>query len=219
MPLPLLAAPWVIATVAVAVVGAMGAAAALIRYMLKGKTIAILGGQHVGKTTLLRFMSEGALPEAVRDTVDSAHGRTVTIKVGKSDIKFTIRKDVSGNQGLGLADWKDVFDGADYVWYLFRADLIVQGDRDQIDMVSDHIDVFKSWLGTGTKPKILLIGTWADKSPVYSKNSTHFKSLVRATDTINLGSVKLNNAPVVVGSLENEKDAAKLVNRIRANLK
>lgn len=190
-----------------------------IKRMLAGKRVAILGGQEVGKTTLLYYLRDGKHPGSQKRTLDPAVGQEFELKVGRKSVKFHVLNDLPGHQGLGLSDWKNAFVGADYVWYLFRSDLIVSGNKAQIEMVSNHLIHFKSWMKNAKKPTIILVGTWADHDATYEDQEKDFVRILKSSDPIKLGAVKLNNAQVVVGSLQDEKGAAKLVKAIRSYIK
>ena len=219
VPLPLI--PVVIAIVAL-VAAAGGIAAVLTRLGKKvaGQRVAILGRQQVGKTSLLYFLREGKVPDQTWDTVDPARGGKFPMVVGGELVDFMVPKDLPGNDGLGFADWKEAFSGADYVWYLFRSDLIAQGNSVEIDMVKQDLDMFKGWMDAEKSkcPKIILIGTWADKDPGFRHNSGKFKHVVGLASPIKIGSVKLNNAGLVVGGLITNTDASALVKSLGARL-
>ncbi|TFB66162.1 GTPase domain-containing protein [Cryobacterium sp. Hz9] len=211
----------VIAIVAL-VAAAGGIAAVLTRFgkRVAGQRVAILGSQKVGKTSLLYFLREGKVPDQTWKTVDPIRGGSFTMGVGGEMVEFAVPKDLPGNDGLGFTVWKEAFSGADYVWYLFRSDLIAQGNSLEIDMVKGHLDMFKDWMDAenSTCPKIILIGTWADKDPGFRKNSGKFRQIVGSASPIKIGSVKLNNAGLVVGGLITNMDASALVKSLGARL-
>ena len=140
--------------------------------------------------------------------------------VGDRTVDFNVPKDIPGNDSLGYPMWKEAFKDADYVWYVFRADLMAVGDPTTISIVSDHLDALKDWVdkARGKKPKIILIGTFADLSPVYSQNLAEFRQSVASGESIKIGLVKLKNAKLVVGSLIREKDAISLIKNLSSHL-
>lgn len=218
MPLPLI--PIAIALAGVAAFGGVAFVITMFGKKLAGQRVAILGRQQVGKTSLLHFLREGRVPARSWNTVDPVQGGKFAMEIGGKTVHFDVPKDLPGNDGLGFADWKEAFAGADYVWYLFRSDLIAQGDSSEIDMVKEHLDMFKEWMSAGkpTCPKVILIGTWADKDPGFQQDSGKFKLDVGSASPIKIGAVKLNHAGLVVGGLLTDKDAITLVKSLGRHL-
>lgn len=181
-----------------------------------GKRVAILGRQAVGKTTLLSLLMGEDVSGSRKTTVDPTTGGTFELQIGKKTVRFRVRHDQPGwapeNSYKG---WSEEFGDADFVLYLFRADLIARGDRGTVALVEQDLNQFKSWLPKGgagvPAPKIILIGTWADRSPEFAKDAAKFASRIRRARPIKLGAVKLNKADLVVGSLSAEEDSAKLI--------
>ena len=216
MPIPLIASGLVVA--GGLVLGGAATIIALFAKKLSGKRVAILGRQQVGKTTLLHFLREGKVPEHSRNTVDPVEGGRFTMEVGREAVGFDVPKDLPGNDGLGYADWKEAFTGADYVWYLFRSDLIAQGNDDEAALVKGHLDMFKDWMDAGSSPKVILIGTWADQASEFHEDPERFKRVVGASAPIKLGAVKLSNAGLVVGGLNDNKHANTLMKSLGRRL-
>src|SRR5690606_3040052 len=125
-----------------------------------------------------------------------------------------------GADGLGFAAWKEAFDHAHYLWYLFRADLIAENDPETTQLVRSHLSMFKIWseAKAGDKPRVILIGTHADQHPDFHKHPARVVKTVSESGTIQFGSVKLGNAGVVIGSLATPKDAEKVVKGIKGRL-
>ncbi|WP_431796985.1 hypothetical protein [Microbacterium kunmingense] len=181
-----------------------------------GKRVAILGRQWVGKTTLLALLMGQDLSAARKTTVDPNTGASFELRIGKKTVRFRVRHDQPGwAPELAYKGWREEFDDADFVLYLFRADLIARGDRGTVALVERDLNEFKSWLEqreTGAPvPKVILIGTWADRSPEFAKDAAKFTSRIRKARPIKLGAIKLNKADLVVGSLGAEEDSAKLI--------
>lgn len=189
-----------------------------------GKRVAVLGRQMVGKTTLLGFLMGKDAPVNSKMTVDPAKGGTFELRIGKKATRFRVRHDQPGwapeNSYKG---WKEDFDDADFVLYLFRADLVEQGDIQTINLVQEDLNQFKRWLpkwGSKTPaPKIVLIGTWADQSPSFNEDAAKFASLIRKSHPIKLGATKLNKADLVVGSLSTDKDRERLIESLRSYIR
>lgn len=191
-------------------------AVADINKLWAGKRVAILGRQSVGKTTLLTRLMGEDVSGVLKRTVDPTTGGTFELRIGKKSVRFRVRHDQPGwapeNSYKG---WSEEFDDADFVLYLFRADLIARGDRETVELVERDLNQFRDWLGRAgagaSVPKIILIGTWADRSPDFVKDAAKFTSRIRKARPIKIGAVKLNKADLVVGSLSAEEDGAKLI--------
>jgi len=191
-------------------------AARKVNKLWAGKRVAILGRQAVGKTTLLSLLMGEDMSESRKTTVDPTTGGTFEFQIGKKTVRFRVRHDQPGwapeNSYKG---WNEEFGDADFVLYLFRADLIARGDRGTVALVEQDLNQFKSWLsrtGAGVPaPKIILVGTWADQSPDFARDAAKFTSRIRKARPIKLGAVKLNKADLVVGSLSAEEHSAKLI--------
>lgn len=138
---------------------------------LAGKRVAILGGQQVGKTMILRYLQfDGLLEGNVRHTAYAADGGSFTLNVAGADTVFAVQKDLPGDQGLQYKDWHEAVDGADYVWYLFRADLVASNDPEQRELMRKHLLLLRDWLDFKKvdKPKVILVGTHADRHELFS---------------------------------------------------
>lgn len=219
MPIRLIQAGVVaLATAALAAVVAIAVKVTI--HKLAGKKVAILGAQQVGKTTLLLTLRDGKVPSRVSKTVDPAPGGTFTLPVGDKKVDFKVPKDVPGNDNLAYSTWKEALDGADYVWYLFRADLAALHDPDIDSIVRDHLDVIKDSVKTSgnKKTRVILIGTFADLSPMYSTNLAEFRKSVASSESIKIGLVKIKNSRLAVGSLLKEKEATALIRTVRSHL-
>lgn len=220
MPLPLLV-PVGIGIVALATVLGIGVPLAVKHFgeKAKGKSITILGRQEVGKTTLLHFLSKGKLPDLRTRTPDPLPGETFTLDLqGKSEALFTVPKDLPGHTEPAYKDWKKGFESSDFVWYLFRSDLIVAGDAAEVKLVKEHLDHLVDWYTDLREkktavPRVILVGVFADKDPSYSDDGA-FEDTVKATPVIKQNAVKLGKADIVIGSQVSKDAAAKLVERI-----
>jgi hypothetical protein len=204
MPVPLIVAGVIVAAT-------LGGAAVTVYKKLAGKQVAVLGGQRVGKTTLLHALRSGTVPDDLKRTLDPTKGGKFSIESGSGAVGFSVPKDLPGNDGLGYADWREAFERADYVWYLFRADLIQRRNPEHSALVKEHLSMFRHWMGTGHSPTVILIGSWADQAPDYTSDPERFRGEVAGANVISVGALMLNNAKLVVGSLSDEDAARELI--------
>lgn len=208
-------APIVLAGVVLAVLALGSAAAWSVIRILANKKLSLLGAQRVGKTTLFQTLRDGKPPESSTATVDAEPGTEFVLRLKKKDVRFEIPKDLPGNDGLAYPAWQKAFATSDYVWYLFRADLIAEADKSTIEIVKGHLNLLDMWRKQhgGSRPKILLVGTFADKNPGFPKNLEQIQALVNDSPPIKAGRVKLE-AGLVVGSMANAALARKLLKSI-----
>lgn len=221
MPLPLVIP---IIAVAAAALGSTAIFAAMpkIWKILDKHTVAILGAPQTGKTALIRLLRDADAPDGglPGSAAGDDRGRFRLEVKGKA-IDFAVPRDLPGSDGLNVAEWKEAFEDADHVWYLFRADLVAQADAGTVQLVRTHFALLRKWLSSvpGNTAKIVLIGTWADEHPDYARHSSRVTEKVMETDVIRIGSVQLGGAPVVVGSLATSKDADRLLKGIKGRLR
>ncbi|WP_311260493.1 hypothetical protein [Microbacterium sp. WCS2018Hpa-9] len=189
-------------------VGLIAASVAIVRPKLvqarNRKRLAILGGQHVGKTTLLSFLARAGTGEPSGTADRGKFAGIFTLTVDSKTVEFRVRKDLRGDVRTKLARSRQAFMSATHVWYLFRSDLIREGDAQHILDVKRDLDTLKEWADEASSkaPKILLVGTFADQSPFFEADADAFLETIRSADPIKLGRKKFADpAKVVVGSL------------------
>lgn len=153
----------IIIAIAVAIAAA-GTIAALnwdaIIKALKGKKPAVLGERKVGKTTLIKFLTEGSIPEEYEATNDPQRvsGRRFQLKDLELAIQDTI--DVPGRRNI---DWEKIIKDADMVMYLLRVDRLMEGHRPTENRVQKDIGQIKRWLDANPKKfPLFVIGTHCD---------------------------------------------------------
>lgn len=183
---------------------------------LAGKRIVIVGKQRVGKTTLLHFLKNGKLPRNGRINVDWLQGGSFTLKVNSQEVNFSVTEDLPGNT---LSKWKQPILKSHHVWYLFRADKVMQNDFEEISLIEHHLSLIKSWLQSANKSKVkvLLIGVWADKFQLYLDDPKAMRNELMQKQPFKTFLVDPNYS-LVVGSLIADKHAEKLVKSIARNL-
>jgi hypothetical protein len=117
----------------------------------------------VGKTHLIKFLTSGSIPAEYKQTVlpEKAPGRWLQLK--DLDLKLRDTLDVSGDKAA-YAEWKELHDRSDVVFYLLRADRLIQGDGKVESRVSDDLHHIGSWLDArrSSRPQFFIIGTHCD---------------------------------------------------------
>ena len=216
--------PFPLIPIAVAVVVISGGAALALRLLWKkldGKNVAILGARQVGKTALLNALKGDHLPERSIGQSRAPFEGQFAMEVSGKTVQFDVPRDLPGDSSdVGFKLWREAFLRADYVWYLFRADLLAAGDLETVERITSHLDRFKDWLDSSktVRPRIVLIGTYADNSPEYGNDALAFIDSVRSSAPLKLGLVRLNYAGLVVGTLGDIKGARKLIRHLRSQL-
>lgn len=193
--------------------------------LLKGKKIAVLGAQGVGKTHLITFLTSGVITEEYIQTLapTSVQGRKFDLR--ELSLKFRETIDVPGGQ-VAYAVWKDLFDDADLVFYLFRVDKIKSGDPETIRRIQQDTRQIRQWIDEKKRdhPTVIAIGTFCDFDPDYrsltlSTKGNYQESFMRL-DVIRQVVRNINAEWWVLGSMENiintEDLAYRLFNTIKA---
>jgi len=174
--LPVIA--WGVGWIVTAVIGGIGVGlAGAVLYQLvmnkwKGKRVAVLGARAVGKTTFLSFLTTGSIPENYEETLYSTEcdGRRFQLK----DLQLRIKDsfDVGGAKHNICEEWKNEFIESDIVFYLLRADLLMNDDSDTVNRVRSDFNIIKDWvdeLEVKERPTFYIIGTHCDLDILYSK--------------------------------------------------
>lgn len=138
-----------------------------IQVALKGKRLAVLGARGVGKTHLIKFLTTGSIPTEYMQTLapEKTSGRRFHLK--DLDLKVKETLDVSGDKAA-YAEWKELHNQADVVFYLLRADRLIAGDADVEDRVRGDLWHIGNWLKERQpRPKFFIIGTHCDFDPEF----------------------------------------------------
>ncbi len=222
--------PIIIAAVVVAVVGA-GVTVAVLNWdeiikALRGKQLAVLGaridGAPTGKTTLIKFLSEGVLPEKYDATNEpqKVQGRCFQLE----DLELVIKDmtDVPGSMHR-YASWKRITNDADIVLYLIRMDQFMAGDKCAQSRIETDMGQIRRWLRDEPKDfPLFIIGSHGDLidpdlTTLSSDQIGAFEDKVRempifqTIEQLGGGSSKVN---FVCGSLKSEATTAALVYRV-----
>ena len=143
----------ILIVIVVAIAG-FGAAVALnwdkIIKALKGKKLAVLGQVRVGKTRLIRFLTEGSIPEPEEydgtQHPKKVRGRRFELR----DLKLAIKDTWDMPARMGY-DWERIIKGADIVLYLLRVDRLMEGYGPTESRVQKDIGQIKRWLDANPK--------------------------------------------------------------------
>lgn len=187
----------------------------------KGKRLAVLGARGVGKTHLVKFLASGSIPAEYKQTVapEKASGRRFQLNELELNIKDTL--DVSGDKAA-YAEWKELVERADVVFYLLRADRLLVGDIDVETRVRDDLRHIGSWLDSrSTRPRFFIIGTHCDFDRDFSSltpetignYSDKFRKLPVVTELV-ARSGGAQQTKVVLGSMKTLPDTEALVYQV-----
>ena len=205
------------AVVVYVIVGAVAIVTGLSFYMwwnwgkiviaLKGKNIAILGSEGVGKTTLNEFLHGGEIKP------ESKILKRNILKL--QDLKFYVKdgEDVSGGD-MYLGKWKDLFLKSNITLYLFDSKKVYDGDKEYIDEIINRMRLLSSWKQEKNKNiQMVMIGTYSDLiDGIYSKKSAKLineKIKENITPALNQGDIDHDN--LIVGSLKDDNNIQILV--------
>ncbi|MCE8053323.1 GTPase domain-containing protein [Halomonas daqingensis] len=176
---------------------------------LKGKRVAVLGERNVGKTVLLTFLVSGKLPSEYMQTMlpEKVEGKRLAMGDLKLDLKET--RDVPGGHDA-IEEWKALHDEADIVLYLVNAQQVNQ------QRIRRDLEKLESWSkARAPQPKLVVIVTHMDLDPTYvttpASGLGHFRDRFVKLN-LDAGLSKLTHRPpIILGSLVNRDQAAKLV--------
>ena len=167
----------------IAIVVAAGIAVAALNWdeitkALKGKKLAVLGEQRVGKTYLIDFLTTGSIPKKyeadsyarevpgrrfeLRDLKLCQALWMITPNGKRSPMNIPPLKHLSGSVD-DYAQWKEVTNEADIVLYLLRVDRLMTGHEPTENRVRKDMGQIRRWLQTESKDfPLFIIGTHCD---------------------------------------------------------
>lgn len=129
---------------------------------LKGRRLAVLGARGVGKTHLVKFLTTGSIPSEYKQTVAPEKTAARRFHLKELDLRMKASLDVSGDKAA-YAEWKELHDGADVVFYLLRADRLIERDRVVEERVREDLRHISGWLiARNPRPRFIIIGTHCD---------------------------------------------------------
>lgn len=170
------------------------------------KTISILGQRGVGKTTLFKFMQTGHIDRNERVTIAPTNSTPIRLDTESGSIAIRQLTDVPGSRDA-LVLWKESFKDADILFYLFRADRMVQQDANSIAQLRNDLLMIQQWTEELEPPRIILIGTHKDLLSEYVSEEAHI--LHSSIDVERWKKLKV--PALLIGSLADIHSAEKLV--------
>jgi len=188
---------------------------------LKGKRLAVLGARGVGKTHLIKFLTSGSIPSEYKQTVAPEKAKAKRFQLKDLDLKVKDTLDVSGDKAA-YAEWKELHDQADVVFYLLRADRLIAGDAHVERRVRDDLRHIGGWLeARAPRPRFFIIGTHCDFDSEFVGLSADkigdyvdkFRKLPIVSELVARGG-GAQQAKVVLGSMKSVQDTEALVYQI-----
>lgn len=221
MPLPILI-PIAIAIAAVLAIGTtIGLQWDQIVVRFKGKRLAVLGARGVGKTHLIKFLTSGSIPAEYKQTLAPEKAAKRRFKLKDLDLKIKDTLDISGDEAA-YAEWKELHDSADVVFYLLRADRLIAGDSMVELRVRRDLRHIGGWLeARKSRPRFFIIGTHCDFDGEFTALSADrlgdyldkFRKLSIVAELVaRAGGAQ--QAKVVLGSMKSLHDTEMLVYQI-----
>jgi GTPase SAR1 family protein len=188
---------------------------------LRGKKIAVLGARGVGKTHLVKFLTTGKIPAEYKQTVAPEKAPSHRFSLKDLDIKVKETLDLSGDKAA-YAEWKQLVNKADVVFYLLRADRLIAGDRDVEERVRADLKHIGDWLEQRRpRPPFFIIGTHCDLDAEFQRTSKNkrgdyvdkFHRLPIVSELLaRAGGAQ--QAKVFLGSMKTVEDTAALVYKV-----
>ena len=226
MPLPVLA--WIV----IVLVAAGGSAAAgynwdKIAVFWAGKRLGVLGASGVGKTTLVKFLTEGWIPKEHVETIGAEKTKWKRLDLKGLDIKVKDGKDVGGREDARNKAWKDVVLQSDVVLYLLMAHDLLARDERTLARIESDAAMICSWMDEREKAgkgraRVAIIGTHADLDARFATMKMEdFRELFSKNEHIHHLALQFGGTGstlVVLGSLKTLDDTQTLVHTLFAEL-
>ena len=153
----------------IAVISAVLAAVAIraLKKSLKGRTLAVLGEQEVGKTYLIDFLTTGSIPRKYEPDLYAREVSGRRFQLGELKLNIPPLKHLPGS-AADYDQWKGVVIEADIVLYLLRVDQLMASHKPTENRVKKDIRQIKRWLDKleeedkRKKYPLFIIGTHCD---------------------------------------------------------
>ena len=193
---------------------------------LKGKRLAVLGARGVGKTHLIKFLTSGSIPEGYKQTVAPEKASARRFRLKDLDLKVKRTLDVSGDKA-SYAEWKELHDNADLVFYLLRADRLIAGDTNVESRARADLRHIGEWrTARSIKPRFFIIGTHCDFDEEFTELSVgklgdyvdKFRRLPIVSELVAHGG-GTQEVKVVLGSMKSVADTEMLVYEVFRQVK
>ncbi len=198
----------------------------VLRKLLYGKRIVILGAHAVGKTHLIQFLTKETIPLEYELTIDPTRekGRKLkvsdqTFKLSDLDLKIDDIIDFSGGEDW-YPLWKEQFDKADIVFYLFKANDYFSGEKSTQNRVHQDLGQIDIWFkeNMSHKPVYFLVGTHCDFISGYLeiplKNRASFSDKLIQTAAARNLKLHVDAPRILLGSMEDLQNTEELVYRL-----
>lgn len=218
---------WIVA----GVISALAGGTALSAYWddivisFKGKRIAVLGARGVGKTHLIKFLTSGSIPPDYKQTLLPEKTAARRLQLKELDLKIKDTLDVSGDKAA-YAEWKELHDQSDLVFYLLRADRLIAGDINVESRVRDDLRHIGGWLeARSPRPRFFIIGTHCDFDSEFATFADRMGDYVDKFRTLPIVSELVahgggsKETKVILGSMKSEQDTEALVYQIFLQVK
>ena len=221
MPIPI----FVVIVIAVAALIAAGTTIALnwdfIVVALRGKRVAVLGARGVGKSCLTTFLATGSVPSEYRQTVAPEKKPLRRFRLEELNLRIKKTLDLSGDPAA-YAGWRALIGQADVVFYLLRADHLLDRDAVVEGRVRNDLRHIGGWLEQRSpRPFFFIIGTHCDLDPEFCslspKTEGNYVDKFRRLPLVSELVARAGGAQqvkLVLGSMRTIKDTEALVFKV-----
>ena len=136
---------------------------------INGKKIIILGESGSGKTTLNTFLREFRLSKNYDITTDITNLKSNTFY--RNDKKIHLKKSVDINGEKEFTKyWEYLIKESKYCFFLFDTSKILKRDAKSIKYLTEYLP-YASNLARKYNTKLVLIGNFTDKIPIFNKRN------------------------------------------------
>ena len=178
--------------------------------LLRGKNVAVLGPRVAGKSTLYSLLTTGEASADAEQTIGPTRVRGARNK----NLGLTISKgvDLPGHD-RAYPDWEKQFVKASLVFYVFDAHK-ARTQPDYASRIEQDGRKMKEW-GLSAKRKIVLLGTHADKDPLFEAlTPAEYSDLILDLDVIAALHGRVRVAACEVGSIRATREGTALLGRL-----
>lgn len=185
---------------------------------INGKKILIIGTIETGKTTLHKFLREGLDVFEHRATLRKKKVKKNYLKLDGLTLPIKQGYDFPGQQDH-IKEWKEYFKHCDICFYMFDTSKVYNDDIEHLKKIEDHLSHINQWKKEFKKnPKIILVGSFADKIPEYEKlnssNIQQFEENIRKKIKKATIQIEINPSNIFIGSLLKREKKIELLKEI-----